>query len=260
MYIHQFKEISEKELWSKVEKSKDLHRLAKKYLLSEDFICKVDEYIKDKGKKDEKYNLQYHLIYWWRHVAWYQPMSEQFILNNLNKFSWSNVSCNQYLKDDFIRNHSGSLIWKNLSVYVPLSETIIEEYAYRVNWKYIFLHQNLSENFILKNQDKINWFSLMKNKHLAKDFFERNKHLITVKLYANDLVNIIKFQQLSEDTLQEIKKGKMTWTAISENGNLTRDFVIKNYGKLDTRKIMRNRKIDFEVRQEVEMIEKLSSN
>ena len=260
MYIKQFKEISDKAFWKKVDKSKELFRLARKYKLSEYLIEEVAEHIKVTAKKMGYYNWDMNLKIWWRNVAWYQTMTEDFILKHINLMDWDCISCNQSLTEDFIEKHKDRLHWKYLSTYVPLSENLIDKYSDKVDWKDILEPQELSEPFILKHQDKISWTFLMKNCHLDKEFFERNKHLIEVKLCASDLVKIIERQKLSEETLSEIKKGKMAWRAISESATLTRGFVISNYEKIDARKVIFNRRTDKLVREEVEMIERLSGN
>lgn len=258
MYIRQLTEISDKTLWKKVEKAKELFRLARKYKLSEEMIEKIANHIERNQLTGGYRSWQTNLNYWWRNVAWYQPMREQFIESKLHLFTWDNISCNQHLTDDFIVKNSSRLNWDFLCKYVPLSESVMEKFIDLLDWKEVCAKQEVSEQFILKYQNNIIWHYLMMNRYLAKDFFERNKHLITVKLYASDLVRIIEGQTLSEETLKEIKKGKMAWSAISGNCSLSKEFVLKNYKHIDAHKVMRNYKTDKEVREEVEMIEKLS--
>jgi hypothetical protein len=258
MYIKPLLEISDKALWKKVDSVKELFRLARKYKLSEYMIEEISEHIKLTNREEGWKNYKHILNEWWRNVAWFQPMSEEFIVSKINALGWSNISCNSYLTENFIHQNHKMLRWQYVCRFVPLSEQMIEQYAQSVNWNEIWTRQKLSEQFILKFQEKINWTFLMQNRYLAKDFFERNKELITVKLYATDMVKIIEGQTLSEETIKQIKKGKMAWGAISENSNLSKEFVLDNYKHINPRKVMRNRKIDREVRDEVEMIERLS--
>jgi hypothetical protein len=259
MYIRQLTEITDKALWKKVEKAKELFRIARKYKLSEYMIEEIAEHIETKEITDGHYSWKDNLKIWWLNVSWYQPMSELFILSKVGSvFSWENISCNQHLSEDFLEKYSFKLHWEFVCKYIPLSESLMNKVVDKLDWKNVCLRQKISEDFIIKNQDKINWSSLVMNHCVDMWFFERNKHLITVKLYASDLVKIIEKQVLSQETISEIKKGKMAWNAISSNCKLSKDFVLQNYKHIDANQVMRNYQMDKEVREEVEMIERLS--
>ena len=275
--------IDEKLLEKRIAKSKDVYRIAKKYVMPERLILEVAEQLSQKNYKGNKED-----GFWWREVSRYQPLtekfilecedkvfwyfifsyqklSEQFILDNQKRSEiggmWRAISRNPYVADDFIEKHKKSIRWNSLFEHTERTEQFIEKYADIGDWNKISMFQKLTEEFVLKHQDKIDFGSLSKNKHIAKDFFERNKEKITRKLYARELERIVKYQTVSEKTLKDIKKGKVVWKAISLHSDISMDFVIKNYDKINHCSLTRwNNKVSKEVKDEVSMIEKLSGN
>jgi hypothetical protein len=277
-------EISEKELEKRIEKAKDVYRIPRKYKMPERLILQVGEKLQKKTKND----VIHEDFYYWKDVCIYQPLAEKFILEHSDKVNWnfvfryqnlseqfmlenkdrlhhsmfwSRISSNLHLTEDFIEKYKKELYWNELFEHTQRTEQFIEQYGDITNWYKISLFQNLSEDFILKHQDKIDFGSLVRNVNVAKDFFERNKDKITVKLYAKDLERIVRYQNVSEQTLREIKKGKTVWKAISLGADVSKDFVLENYENINPQYLTWwNKKVSKEVKQEVRMIEKLSGN
>lgn len=276
-------EIKEKELERRILNAKDLYRIPKKYKMPERLILEVGDKLKQRNHKGLRED-----AYYWREICTYQPLteqfilehsdkvvwyfvfrfqklSEQFILNNQEKehrsLVWRSISANRHLTDYFIEKYKKQIYWDEIFEHTQRTEQFIEKYVDMSNWYKISLFQNLSEDFILKHQDKIDFGSLVRNVNVAKDFFERNKDKITVKLYAKDLERIVRYQNVSEQTLREIKKGKTVWKAISLGADLSKDFVLENYENINPQYLTWwNRKVSKEVKEEVRMIEKLSGN
>lgn len=298
MIKKQLLEISEKELRKKIAKFKDIFRIPRRYKLPEHLMLEVGQQIEDNCAKDSRHYGWRTEKQWWSEIICFQPLTEKFIVENEHIFDnqnnhwnnlwyqifryqklseeyifaykhkvksehdfWYTISCNANLTEDFMDKHHDKLRWNYICSYFPFTEQMIEKYADKVHWKMIWENQNFTEDFIIKHQDKVEWTYLVKNKHLAKDFFERNKHRITTKLYAKDLVKILQYQKLSQETLETLKKGKMVWGAIGQHCDMPRDFVITNYDKMNPSALVHwNRRLNDEVKQEVKMIERLSGN
>jgi hypothetical protein len=280
------KEISEKELRKKIAKYKDIFRIPKRYKLSEEIMEEIAKEIAEKqNTPTSKYRWRTEKNWWfeftlyqdlaedfilkheehmdWDYVFRYQNVSEQFIFNYRYKarWFWNMLSGNKHLSVEFLEKYQEHLIWSLVSSSYPLTEELIERLTHLLDWDLAMEKTSVSEEFILKHQEKINWTYLLKNKHLAKDFFERNKDKLWVKLYAKDLAKIIQFQTLSEETLQEMKKGKMVWRAISSNYDMSRDFLINNYENISpSYLIWYNNNVDEDLKSEVKLIEKMSGN
>jgi hypothetical protein len=291
-------EIDEKSLRKKIAKFKDIFRIPRKFLLPEHLMFEIAQEIEDNCKANSKHYGWRTEKEWWSEIVCFQPLTEKFLIDNehildnrnncwhnlwyqlfrYQKLSekyimskkhkiqsehdfWYYISCNSHLTEDFIDKYKDKLAWSYVCSHLSFTEQMIEKYVDNVDWKMIWENQNFTEDFIIKHQDKVEWTYLVKNKHLAKDFFERNKHRIATKLYAKDLVKIVEYQKLSQETLETLKKGKMVWGAIGQNCDMSRDFVITNYDKMNPSLLVHwNNRLNDEVKQEVKMIERLSGN
>jgi hypothetical protein len=197
----------------------------------------------------------------WYHLFVGQEFNEEIMLKYKHKektWFWEAISLNSSITDEFIEKNRYQVCWFHISRYRNLSEEFIERNADRVVWYKISRFQKLSEEFIIKHQDNIKWNGVFQNKSLAKDFYERNKDKIK-KMRSADLATMLRYQDVSQETIEQLKKGKMVWDSLSLYSDMTREMVIENYDKINKSYVRWNRNINQEVRQEVIMIEKLSN-
>jgi hypothetical protein len=275
--MKELKQLPEKELRKRMAKSKEVTRVARRYLLTESLI-------EEGAELAHEQDTRWGRTSWWNEVSRFQPLSEDFIekhkgivnwiyimckqkiseefaLKNshYDRWFWHHISENQHIGSDFYEKHLKKVEWRSISLNPSISDDFIEKHSKNIDWYNISKFRSLSEDFIIRNQEKLDFKWVIRNPSVAKDFFERNKHLITKKLYASELAKIVQYQTLSEETLEQMKKGKMVWDSLSIAGAMSRDFVINNYNNLNKNYIRWwNKNIDSEIKAEVNLIEKLS--
>jgi hypothetical protein len=196
------------------------------------------------------------------HVFVFQKISDDFIMKHQHKCrdAWYALTYNKHHGIDFYEKYADKVIWKIVSKKKNLTEEFVEKYANKVHWKSIGASQPFSAEFMLKHLDKITWGSLVRNKKIPRDFFETHRDKST-KILSRDWQYIIRYQDISEETLNELqKKGKMVWNTLSLNVDMKKEFVLKNFNKINVSYAKWNNKLNQDTKEEIIMIDKLSKS
>ncbi len=118
----------------------------------------------------------------WMPMLWRRYLSEEFILEFINRFSIAHIFCYQNLSIDTIEkiidnNNIELNDWENLSYYQKLTASFAKKYEHKLDWQLISSNRNLSLNFFRKFSDKLNWDNFCYyhklSKKFAKEFYNK---------------------------------------------------------------------------------------
>lgn len=165
--------------------------------------------------------------------------------------NWTDISKNDKLSEDLIRQFKDFIDWDLISRYQVLSETFILEFKENVNWHSISAYQTLSESFITANEDYIKWDIISRYQKLSERFIINNLSKLDMDKISEyqtlsdrfilnhyDKLNmklITKHQgnNMSEDTINELKDVIDWEELIKINKNLSEAFINLHYSQLD---------------------------
>jgi hypothetical protein len=241
---------------------------SKKYKLSEDLISKYSQKLdwtmisRYQILSEDFIQKNCHLVYWYN-ICTYQTLSEKFIEAFAHKLDWKAISQCQVLSEHFIEKHSDKLDWDNISGNQILSERFMEKYEDKIDWSFALLTQNVSDLFFNKHMDKISFDKVIQYSTRRKVTLYARNEVFSHKfasLGTKFLEKAIRNQNLSEQCLNLLtKKGKGVFSKISKYACFSRDFLLKNYKKIDTKVVLHeNICVGDDVREEINLIEKLS--
>ncbi len=210
-----------------------------------------------------------------------QPLSSELLLND---DIWNQIKENelnnliikhQKLKYDVIEkllNDFNDNNWIDLCTYQNLSINIMEEYKEYIIWDIISENQFMTFEFIYDNKTLINWPLLCKNikiEYLLNEAFislfeDYNVWNILIwskniteayiidhlhKLSNEQILELLDIRNLNESTIIKIielyPNINDIYTVISENQNLSIDFIQNNIHLLDIDEIIQNQNITF---------------
>ncbi len=211
-----------------------------------------------------------------------QPLSSELLLND---DIWNQIKENelnnliikhQKLKYDVIEkllNDFNDNNWIDLCTYQNLSINIMEEYKEYIIWDIISENQFMTFEFIYDNKTLINWPLLCKNikiEYLLNEAFislfeDYNVWNILIwskniteayiidhlhKLSNEQILELLDIRNLNESTIIKIIELYPNiddiYIVISENQNLSIDFIQNNIHLLDIDEIIQNQNITFE--------------
>jgi|SaaInlStandDraft_6_1057023.scaffolds.fasta_scaffold06237_7 hypothetical protein len=211
-----------------------------------------------------------------------QPLSSELLLNDN---IWDQIKENklnnliikhQKLKYDVIEkllNDFNDNNWIDLCTYQNLSINIMEEYKEYIIWDIISENQFMTFEFIYDNKKLINWSLLCKNikieyllnetfislfedydiwniliwsKNITEAYIIDHLH----KLSNEQILELLEIRNLNESTIMKIIELYPNiddiYIVISENQNLSIEFIQDNINLLDINEIVQNQNITFD--------------
>lgn len=189
-----------------------INSIIKTQKLNEDFIDKI---------------ISLNIDIDWHNLCRYQKLSMDTMTKYKNNMIWDIISENQFMTFEFICENKDSIIWPNLSRNIKieflLNEAFIELFKEYDIWGILIWSNNISEEYILNNIDKL----------------------------SNDQIcELCEIRNLSQDTIDIIlnfnKDNTNLFDIISENQNLSLEFINKNINILNIDEIVKNQKLTFE--------------
>ena len=163
----------------------------------------------------------------WYDICRYQKLSIE-AMNKYKEFMiWDIISENQFMTFEFICENKESINWtylsKNIKIEFLLNEAFIELFKENDIWGILIWSNNLSEEYILKNLDK---------------------------LTSDQIYELCEIRSISESGIYEILKknnyDKDLLSIISENQDLSIEFIKKNIDNLNLDEIIKNQNLTFE--------------
>ena len=181
--------------------------------------------------------IQYRYFNWnWRYVSSRDDLDFNFVFDNINlSWDWYQLSGNKNLTLEILdKNIDLNWDWEMVSVNPKLTFTNPEKYP-MIDFYYLSQNVNLTFDVVLNNLDN-NWDfdQLSSHPNLTFDFLFNHIDIIEWNWYL-----LSKHQNLSLDIIQEYfnlnyydhinSVHKWDMKGLSENPNLTIDFIITNY-------------------------------
>jgi hypothetical protein len=198
----------------------DWHYITKQQKLSDNIIKFI------LLEKHEHYFERYY-----RHLLFYQSLSEDILEEHLDYFFGCDVCAYQKLSVAFIEKHANVLGWLYISKFQPLDETFIEKHINEVDFDIIVKHQKLSDVFLKKynlKKPRNSWLyksiKYKKQKILNTGLYEIiDDYVYAYKAVRDDYYSIFNFQYLYEidkeytshadyDIKEENSFGLSAWT------------------------------------------------
>jgi hypothetical protein len=111
----------------------------------------------------------------WIHLIWTRHLSEDFILEFIDKFGISHIFCYQKLSieaiEKIIKNNNLEINdWENLSYYQKLPESFVDKYKDKLAWNLISCNRNFSLDFFRKFSYNLDWGNIGYYQKLSKKF------------------------------------------------------------------------------------------
>jgi len=207
--------------------------LEKNILLLDDFWIKLKEYnlmnilIKHQNLHLDVLNKVLYEDIDWNLLCKYQNLTIDILEKNKDKVNWDIVSECQFMTLEFIADNKNLINWnelgKNSKIQFLLNDAFLELFKEYNLWSSLIWSKNISNEYVLKNLDKL-------NKEQILDLLEIRK------FSQNELENIIS----NYENLDGL------FDSISEGQELTLDFIINNFEKLDIENICMYQNINYE--------------
>ena len=163
----------------------------------------------------------------WINLCTYQNLSINIMEKYKENIIWDIVSENQFMTFEFIYDNKTSINWpllcKNIKIEFLLNEAFIELFKDYDIWNILIWSKNISESYILDHLDKLSNEQILE----LLDIRELNES------------TIIKIIELYPD-IDDI------YPVISENQNLSMNFIEDNIDLLDIDEIIQNQNITFD--------------
>lgn len=212
-----------------------------------------------------------HIFNWW-HISEFTTISDDFILEHLDKLHIYKLSTNHHFSEDFIRKIFPKMKTEQSCTYLfssqGFSQEFFEEFMEELNTKLLssnhLLIQNFSEDFIRKHAKKFDFDRLSQVRRFSRDFlrefakewdwnfcitkFQRVSNAF-LTIYADKFTtmgwcNLSIHQNLSEEFMRKFPQ-KLNWGSISKFQTLSEDFIRDFQDKVNWRLLCLNKENQF---------------
>ena len=180
----------------------------------------------------------------WEDICKYQNLTIEFMEKHINNLHWDIISENQLMTLEFIVKYKEKIKWdvigQNIKLEYLFNDTFVNIFSKYNIWNILIWSNNISKVFLLQNLDKLNnnlITELLKYKKLDED-------IINIILSKNkDKLEFYKIITEDQDLSMEFIRNnisKLDMDTIIENQNITYDFIKENISKINIKKLSYN--------------------
>lgn len=219
-------------------------------LLNEDFLFIINEKkLYHQVIKDQNLNitiLEFYIEKFddikWQDICKYQNLTIEFMEKNINNIDWEIISESQFMTLEFIIKYKDKISWnligQNIKLEYLFNDTFVDIFSDNNIWDILIWSNNISKDYLINNINKLTYKQILE--------------LLEYKKLEEDIINII---------LKKYNNNLDLYKIITENQDLSKEFIQNNISKLDIDIILENQKVDLDfIQANVENINKLSYN
>jgi hypothetical protein len=219
-------------------------------LLNEDFLFIINEKkLYHQVIKDQNLNitiLEFYIEKFddikWQDICKYQNLTIEFMEKNINNIDWEIISESQFMTLEFIIKYKDKISWnligQNIKLEYLFNDTFVDLFSDNNIWDILIWSNNISKDYLINNINKLTYKQILE--------------LLEYKKLEEDIINII---------LKKYNNNLDLYKIITENQDLSKEFIQNNISKLDIDIILENQKVDLDfIQANVENINKLSYN
>ena len=178
----------------------------------------------------------------WQDICKYQNLTIEFMDKYINYIDWKIISESQFMTLEFIIKNKNNISWELIGLNIKLeflfNDTFVDIFSEKNIWNILIWSNNISKEYLIMNIDKLT--------------SKQHQELLEYKKIDEDIINIILEKNNHDITFYKL---------ITENQDLSNEFIQKNISKLDIDIIIENQKFDLDfIQSNVQNIKNLSYN